>query len=62
MATVRLLKLEGEPFERIFDLRESGATATLTEVEANDLFAAYLAQIESVIEAVDKIDNQKGES
>jgi predicted nucleotidyltransferase len=53
-AIVRLLNLDGEPFERIFELREAGAPS-LTEVEANDLFAAYLAQIERVIEVVDKI-------
>ncbi|HEX8136216.1 MAG TPA: hypothetical protein VF544_01370 [Pyrinomonadaceae bacterium] len=53
-AIVRLLGLEGEPFERIFELREAEAQA-LTEVEANDLFADYLAQIERVIEVVDKI-------
>ncbi|MBA3805515.1 MAG: hypothetical protein H0X14_07380 [Acidobacteria bacterium] len=53
-ATARLLGLDAEPFDRIFDLRESGA-ATLTDTEANDLFAAYMAQIERVIEAVDKI-------
>jgi predicted nucleotidyltransferase len=54
-ALARLLSLDGEPFERIFELREAGAAASLTEVEANDLFAAYLAQIERVIEVVDKI-------
>lgn len=53
-ATVRLLNLDAEPFERIFELRERGAE-TLTEVEANELFAAYLAQLERVIEVVDKI-------
>jgi predicted nucleotidyltransferase len=53
-AIIRLLSLDGEPFERIFELRQ-GEAQTLTEVEANDLFAAYLAQIERVIEVVDKI-------
>ncbi len=53
-ATARLLGLEAEPFDRIFDLRESGASV-LTDTEANDIFAAYMAQIERVIEAVDKI-------
>lgn len=56
-ATARLLGLDAEPFDRIFDLRESGA-ATLTDTEANDLFAAYMAQIERVIEAVDKIESK----
>lgn len=53
-ALVRLVGLDGEPFERIFELREAQAQA-LTEVEANDLFADYMAQIERVIEVVDKI-------
>jgi predicted nucleotidyltransferase len=51
-ATVRKLKLDGSPFERIFALRASN-DADLTELEANELFAAYLAQIERVIEVVD---------
>jgi len=56
-AAVRLLNLNGEPFEQIFDLRASGETV-LTEAEANDLFAAYLEQIERVIEAVDSLGNR----
>lgn len=55
-ATVKLLELDDEPFERIFDLRASEDTL-LTEVEANDLFAAYMEQIERVIEAVDSLGN-----
>lgn len=53
-ALVRLLGLDGEPFERIFELRETG-TAPLTDTEANDLFAAYLEQIERVIDVVDQL-------
>jgi hypothetical protein len=56
-ATVKLLKLDNEPFEQIFALRASGETF-LTDVEANDLFAAYLEQIERVIEAVDSLGNK----
>jgi hypothetical protein len=56
-ALVRLLSLDGEPFERIFELREAGSAAPLTEVEANELFTAYLAQIERVIDVVDKIQS-----
>jgi len=56
-ATVKLLKLDNEPFEQIFALRASGETF-LTEVEANDLFAAYLEQIEHVIEAVDSLGDK----
>ena len=56
-AIVRLLNLNGEPFEQIFELRASGETL-LTDEEANDLFAAYLEQIERVIEAVDILANK----
>ncbi|MGB9181644.1 MAG: nucleotidyltransferase domain-containing protein [Pyrinomonadaceae bacterium] len=55
-ATVRVLELDNEPFERIFAIRASDETP-LNEVEANNLFGAYLAQIERVIEAVDKIES-----
>lgn len=54
-ATVRLLGLDAEPFERIFDLPRAGEHP-LTDVGANELFAAYLTQIERVIEAVDRIE------
>jgi predicted nucleotidyltransferase len=56
-ATVKLLALDGDSFEQIFDLRARGETL-LTEVEANDLFGAYLEQIERVIEAVDSLGNR----
>jgi predicted nucleotidyltransferase len=56
-ATVKLLEMDNEPFEQIFALRASGETF-LTEVEANDLFAAYLEQIERVIEAVDSLGDK----
>jgi predicted nucleotidyltransferase len=57
-ATVQLLKLESAPFERIFRLRAGNATdsSDLTDREANDLFAAYLAQVERVIEVVDGLE------
>lgn len=51
--TVRLLNLEEQPFEKIFALRASGEMPA-TEEEANDLFAAYISQIERVVEAVDE--------
>ena len=56
-ATVQLLKLESEPFERIFELRAS-AERPATEKEANDIFAVYMDQIERVIEAVDQMDQR----
>src|SRR5918911_250444 len=55
-ATVKLLSLDADPFKRIFELRTNDEIE-LTEVEANDLFAAYMAQIERVIEAVDSLEN-----
>jgi hypothetical protein len=56
--TVKLLGLNNEPFEQVFLLRASGQETRLTEVEANDLFAAYLEQIERVIEAVDRLEDK----
>jgi hypothetical protein len=56
-ATVKLLGLDGAPFERILELRAGSKTA-LTDKEANDLFDAYLTQIEQVIDAVDQIERQ----
>ena len=56
-ATARLLGLEGSPFEQIFELR-SKTGSTLTETEANTVFSAYMAQIERVIEAVDRIESE----
>src|SRR5436190_116768 len=56
-ATVRLLGIEGLPFEKIFELREK-ITSSLTETEANSVFSAYMAQIERVIEAVDRIEGK----
>jgi hypothetical protein len=52
-ATARLLKLDPEPFERIFAMRATGERPA-TEEEANDLFGAYLIQIAHVVEAVDE--------
>jgi hypothetical protein len=54
-ATVRQLKIDGKPFEKIFEIRENNASKKLDEVSANALFADYMQEIENVIEAVDKI-------
>jgi predicted nucleotidyltransferase len=54
-ATVRLLELDASPFERIFELRANGGSS-LTGMEANKVFAAYMTQIEHVIEVVDRLD------
>jgi predicted nucleotidyltransferase len=56
-ATVRLLELDASPFERIFELRANDRLS-LTETEANKVFAAYLTQIERVIEVVDRLKSE----
>ena len=56
-ATVRLLELDATPFERILELR-TGKASPLTDPHANDLFSAYMAQIERVIEVVDRIEGE----
>lgn len=52
-ATAQLLNLDPTPFERIFEFRASDRLPS-SEKEANDLFGAYLLQIEQVVEAVDE--------
>ncbi|MDQ3919899.1 MAG: hypothetical protein M3348_15645 [Acidobacteriota bacterium] len=59
-AAVRLLKLDGAAFERVFELREEGADSRLVEREADELFADYLAQVERVVEAVDALEVSGG--
>jgi len=54
-ATVSTLGLDGAPFERIFELTGTDSDS-LSEREAHGLFAAYMAQIERVIAAVDRLD------
>jgi predicted nucleotidyltransferase len=49
------LKLDGVPFEKIFNIRKNNFAEKLDEVSANALFAGYMVQIENVIEAVDKL-------
>src|SRR6266403_3530920 len=53
-ATAQLLKLDAAPFERIFAFR-AGNDLPASEKEANDIFAAYLEQIDRVIEVVDEL-------
>lgn len=53
-ATATLLHLDPIPFERIFEFRASDRLPS-SEIEANDLFGAYLFQIEQVVEAVDQL-------
>lgn len=53
-AAVKLFGLDGEVFERVFALRDGGRTPG--EREVDELFGRYLAQIERVIEAVDRLE------
>lgn len=52
-ATAKLLRLDPKPFEQIFALRATGELPANDE-EANELFGAYMSQIEQVVEAVDE--------
>jgi len=56
-ATAKLLNLEMAPFERIFEFRAGGRLPG-SEKEANELFAAYMLQIEQVVEAVDELERR----
>lgn len=51
-ATADLLHIDEAPFERILEL--TAKRKKVSDSEANDLFAAYVAQIERVIDAVDR--------
>jgi predicted nucleotidyltransferase len=53
--TCEQFKIDGKPFEKIFNIRENNFAQTLDEVSANALFAEYMQQIEKVIRAVDEI-------
>src|SRR6267142_2064065 len=52
-ATARRFRLDPEPFEKIFAFRASEYVPP-TEKEANDVFAAYMEQIDRVIQVVDE--------
>lgn len=54
-ATAKLLKLDPIPFEKIFEFRASDKLPS-SEKEANEIFGAYLSQIEQVVEAVDQLE------
>ncbi len=53
--TANHLKINGAPFEKIFNIRENNFTGKLDEEDANILFGEYMEQIENVIHAVDSI-------
>lgn len=50
---VKELNLNATPFEKIFEMREKDLPPK-SEKEANDIFTEYLAEIEKVIDFVDK--------
>jgi predicted nucleotidyltransferase len=56
--TAHLLDLDITPFERIFEFRATGALPA-TDKEANDIFTAYLHQLERVVETVDEMDSSR---
>lgn len=53
--TALQFKIDGKPFEKIFNIRENNYARTLDEISANALFADYMEQIEKIIHAVDEI-------
>lgn len=53
---VEELRISGNVFEKIFNIRENNFVQKLDEVSANDMFAEYLEQIEFVIASVDRIN------
>jgi hypothetical protein len=54
-ATVRQLKINGKPFEKIFEIRENNSSKMLDGNSANELFSDYMREIENVIKAVDEV-------
>ena len=54
--TAEKLQVDGNPFVKIFNIRENNFAGTLDEISANQLFADYMEQIENVIEAVDRLE------
>jgi len=57
--TARVLQLDVTPFERIFEFR-AGGNLPASEKEANELFGAYMFQIELVVETVDELGRDGG--
>lgn len=54
-ATARRFRLNIEPFDKIFAFRASEYVPS-TEQEANDIFGAYLEQLQQVVEVVDEFE------
>ena len=56
-ATVQHFGLDAEPFEKIFAFRAGGDLPPI-ESQANDIFAAYMEQLDRVIQVVDEFGNR----
>jgi hypothetical protein len=56
-ATVRVLGLDGAPFDRIFEISER-KDIRLEKQDADNLFGSYLAQLRRVIDAVDQLQQK----
>lgn len=56
-ATVRQFGLDADPFEKIFAFR-AGGDLPPTESQTNDIFAAYMEQLDRVIQVVDEFGNR----
>jgi hypothetical protein len=57
-ATARRFGLDLEPFEKIFAFRSSDYLPP-SEKEANDIFGAYMTQLDRVIQVVDDFEQPK---
>lgn len=55
--TVEKLGLDGQPFEKIFNIRKDNFAIPLDETSANQLFSEYMEQIERAIDSVDAVGN-----
>ncbi len=56
-ATSRLLNLDASSFDRILEMRVRGKSS-LSLAETNEVFGAYMDQIERVIEVVDRLESE----
>ena len=54
--TIDRLKLNGPAFEKIYNIRQNNYQGPMSELNANELFAEYLEEIESVVDFVDRLN------
>lgn len=55
-ATIEQLGINGQPFEKIYNIRHNNFDGSMDEVESNELFADYMKEIERVIAIVDGLE------